>query len=171
MTEEKKKAYSIAERQRRIIEMLALGLTKVEIAQRLDVHRNTIFNDVRAMEKSILEHTANLDELSRKMLLELTFNTEFIKQQTLRILAADSTHANTRLGSLKLLKELGTDKIKMLQSLGVIYQSPQRIEGSVQVMSFHQELQDAFEEEAAKQRAEGAKRVRKQRKRALQPSD
>ncbi len=171
-----KKKLSKGVRQRKYTVMLMANMTNDEIAAELGIHRNTVSNDLKDIEKRIVGKIKETDEETRESIRNFIMSGNYLREEALRIYGEINPetgmriHPTHRLAALNLIHKLRVDYIKAMQSLGVIKESPKQIEGTFTMSSVYLEMQDAFDDETKRQRKEGRKTIEAQRKRALDVS-
>lgn len=174
-------------RRRRVLTMKLAGLPNKEIAEELGVHRNTVSTDLESMEQRIIGKIKDIDEHTRKAILDLLFDTEFIKIEAMRIHGESRPilnpngdpmldengrpmfrrpAPNTRLNALGLMHKVGADKIKLLQSLGVIKEAPLKAD-IVTNSGIPMDVMDRAFEETRKRKQEEGRQKRKERRERL----
>lgn len=186
----KKTQHQLAQssRRRRVLTMKLAGKSNKEIAEDLGVHRNTVSSDLESMEKRIVGKIDDIDERTRKAILDLMFGSDFISVEAMRIYGEARPildrndepmldengrpmfrrpAANTRLNALSLMHKVGADKIKLLQSLGVIKEAPQQITGTVAIGTVSREVMEAAFEEVKKEKQEEGRLKREIRRKEL----
>jgi hypothetical protein len=118
--------------------LLTLGLTQLEMADKLGVHKETIFRDVKKIRKewsqqvsSIdlnelvgqLRHEANL----RKRRLYDTMQDKETKNEQGKTISSIPATPYVKISCLKAMREEDRQLVDLLQSVGKIYKAPENI--------------------------------------------
>lgn len=127
----KSQSHQIEIRRRKVRRMLARGAGPSEIAAQLDWSRSTINRDIDAIREEIREDLTKLQEGKvEEFLQHLVANYETINEE-LWTKYSQTDHENIELGALKTLIQLQSEKVDVLQKMGILERVAEMLEVDV----------------------------------------
>jgi len=143
--------HEIEKRRTKVKTLMIRGLTEKEIADKLNVSRSTIARDKRALKDKLKDNLD--DEPIKEVLFEMDSYLESIAHEYWKMYYKDGQKENIKLGCLNSLKSVINDKIKLLQSLGIIREEPIKVEEELEdnnLSGARDELREEIKDEEEK---------------------
>ena len=124
-----KSSIVLAQRRMKVAELLAQGKTQLEMADELDVHRNTIFADLKAMGVELLKEVNKTTPSGT--IIKFMASVDNVYKKLIKLYGEAETVNEKRL-ILKDIREASEQRIKVMQSLGLVKESTKKVEVSLQ---------------------------------------
>ncbi|WP_457556333.1 helix-turn-helix domain-containing protein [Candidatus Pyrohabitans sp.] len=135
----------LALRRRKVLELLAQGYSQVEIAEKLGVHRNTVGRDIKAIGEQL---TKDLQRDGSRAIVRFLASFDAAFRRLIKLYDEAETVNEKRL-ILKDIREAAEQRVRILQSLGLIAKAPEKIEHMGEVKAKHEfDLFEKIEEYA-----------------------
>ena len=138
-------------RRKRLRQLLAEGVTSPSLlADRLDVSRRTVYNDLDHIREDILSD----EELeTEEFVVEVLIRNRAVNRRLWDIVNREETLDNVRLGALKSIRKNTQDMARILGDLGIIEKQAEKIRVSLEEDYVHP-LTIAFQEMRQKNEVE-----------------
>jgi len=134
----KRPTLKVIERQNRLTEYLARGMTEVEMAKLENVSQPTISQNVAAIKERIWDEVAGKDITP---ILTLIKTNQEANLKELWDMKRKTVNESVKLGCIKQINNLISETIELYQKLGIVVRAPERIE-----ISSYEDVKKSLEE-------------------------
>lgn len=118
-------------RRAKVAEMLAQGMTQLKIAEELDVHRNTVFSDLKAIGDDLVK---DINNNSSGPILKFVLAVDNVYKKLMG-LYGEADNVNLKRLILRDIREAAEQRVRVMQSLGLIQRAPEKFEHDIRQVS------------------------------------